>query len=205
MPAGEGVVQHACVHAAGLHQRVLNGGGVPYGPSDESATVRSAISGSKGAVEDAIVDGDSVARSAQRTDQSAVGAVAADATRNSDGTATAREGQRSVRLSHDAAGKLCAGGDGAGDMQVFNHGVLDVAEWSRPCLRCVIADGERLAVAVKRALERVGIADAHHHVDADVVRQFYELAAEVSTIVDVVSERVPFVCIADDIRIHLRA
>ena len=130
VPAGEGVSQHACGHAAGLHQRVLDGGLVVDPPSDEAAAVFSAIGGGKGAVEHAAVDGDVVAASAQCADQSAVRAVTLDAAVDVDRTDAAREGQRAVRLAHDAGSLLRAGVDGTIDVQVLDRSILHVEERS---------------------------------------------------------------------------
>ena len=134
VPAGEGVVKHACVHAAWLHQRVGDDRSVIYRPADESAAVGSVGCLGKGAVEQAAVNGNAVAASAQRADQSAVGAVAADATVNGNRAAAIGDIQISMRLAHYAAGKLSAGVNGTIHMQILDGGILDVTERSCPVL-----------------------------------------------------------------------
>ena len=210
MPAGEGVVEHAFVHAAGLHQGVLDGGSVPYRPSDEAAAVGSAIGGGEGAVEQAAVDDDDVTSTAQRADQSAVGAVAVDAAVDADGAAAVIEVQRAERLAHDAGGLLLAGVDGAVDVQVPDDGVLDVAERGAVFLGerlCVgaLREGQRMAVAVEDALECFVIADARHLGDADAAGQLHDLAAEASAAVDAAGEDVPVVGGADDVGVVVSA
>ena len=108
-----------------------------------------------------------------------------------------------MRLAHETGSLLRAGVDGAGDVQVLNRGVLDVAERGAVFLGewlCgrAFGEGQRLAVAVEGALERVGIACARHRRDADVVAQLHEVAAEGVAAVDVVGELVPVVRAADD-------
>ena len=108
-----------------------------------------------------------------------------------------------MRLAHETGSLLRAGIDGASDVQVLNHGVLDVAERGAVFLGewlCgrAFGEGQRLAVAVEGALERVGIACAHHRRHADVVAQLHEVAAEGVAAVDVGGELVPVVGAADD-------
>ena len=210
MPAGEGVVEHAFVHAAGLHQRVLDGGSVPYRPSHKSSAVGCAGSGGKGAVKHAAVNKDIVATSTQCSHESAVGAVAVDAAVDGYRTAAARDGQCTMRLAYEACGLLRAGVDGTSDMQFFNRGVLDVAErgavvFIENILGRTFRKGQRVAAAVERALERVGIACAHHRLDADVPAQFHELAAEGMAIADVAGQRVPVASAADGVGVALGA
>ena len=208
--AGEGVGKHSGAHAGGNHERVLDDGAVIYGPADEAAAVVGAGSGGKGAVEHAAFDVDVVLAAAQRADESAVGAVAADAAVDADGAAAVIEFQRAERLAHDAGGLLRAGVDGAVDVQVRDDGVLDVAErgavfpGERLCVGA-LREGQRMAVAVEDALERFVIADARHFGDADAGGQLHDLAAEASAAVDAAGEDVPFVGGADDVGVVVSA
>ena len=132
-----------------------------------------------------------------------MGAVTADAAADGYRRAAARDGQITVRLTHNAGSLLGAGVDSASYMQVLNRGVLHVAERSAILLAerrlgSTVVEGQRVAVAVKGALERVGLVGSHHRRDADVTAQFHELSAEGIVSVDEVGERVPVVGAADD-------
>ena len=205
IPAGEGVGEHACVHAAGLHQRVGDGGGVSYGPTDEATAIIGAGSGGKGAVEHTAIDNDGVTTSGNSCHNSAMGAVAAHAAVDAHRTATARDVQRARRFTHDAACKFGAGGDGAIDVEVLDNGISGESEWCGTFCRCVIVDSQRVAVAQEGALERVGLVGSHHRRDADVAVHLHVLSAEGTASSDGIGEAVPVVRAADDEGIALDA
>ena len=160
MPACEGVVEHASGHAAGLHQRIRDGGRVLSGPPYETAARVGAAGGGKRAVEHAADDGDVVVAAGSYGHETAVGAVAALAAVDVDRTTAACEGQRTVRRGHEARGPHIVGVDGTSDLQVCDGGVLHVAERGAAVLsegfeRRAFRDGQRVAVAVECTLERI--------------------------------------------------
>ena len=160
--AGEGVVKHACVHAAWYHERILDGRYVCYGPTDETAAIDGTVGGGKGAVEHAAFNHDVVTTSGKSCHNSAMGAVTTDAAVDGYRAAAVGDVQRARRPTHDATCKFCAGGDSAIDVQVLNNGISSESEWCGTFSRCVITDSQRVAIAVERALERGGLVAARH-------------------------------------------
>ena len=69
----------------------------------------------------------------------------------------------------------------------------------------LIVHGHRVAVAVERALERVGLASARHRLRLDVGSQFPVLAAELVAVVDVTGKDSPPGITVDKIRFALCA
>ena len=139
-----------------------------------------------------------------------MGAVAADAAVDSDRTDAVYDSQITVRLAHDASGLLCAGVDGAVDVQVLHRGVLHVAEGGTVFLRertlgSAFVEGQRLAVAVEGTLERVRIVRTYHRRDTDILHQFHHLVAIAVAAIDRIGEQVPVVSVADDEGIRFRS
>ena len=101
---------------------------------------------------------------------------------------------------------LAAGAPGASRLEVLDGGIAHVAEGGKVLLREVgHVEGQRVAVAVEGALERVGIAGTRHRRDADVAGQLHELAAEGVAAADDCGEVVPVVGAADEVGVVLRA
>ena len=128
-----------------------------------------------------------------------MGAVASDAAVDLEGTAAGCEVQRAVRLARDATSILCTGGDGACHIEVLDGGILDITEGCSTRDRRLIVNRQRVAVAVEDALERVGLAVAHHCRYGEVRGQFHMLVSEGLTVVDIVGEDFPSGQVTDDI------
>ena len=205
MPAGEGVVEHASIHTDRRHERVADRGLVVHRPSNESATVAGAVCGGKGSVEDAAFYDDLIVGAAKFAHKAPVGPVAALAAVDVDRTEAVGEPQRAMRFGHQAAGKLCAGGDGTGHGEILDDRILDMAERSGVVFCSIHVECQRVPFSVESALERVGIARPHHLVDADVVRELHELAAEGNAAVDNTGEVVPVGRAFDNEGVGLRA
>ena len=126
-----------------------------------------------------------------------IGTAAGDGHR----AATVGKAQRAGYFTHDAGGIHSFGGDGTCCPEVFDDGILSVAERSGNCACCIIAvEGQRVAVAVEGALERVGLTRASHHPNADVVGQLHAFAAMVDASVDTEGKLVPVIRTGDEIR-----
>ena len=126
-----------------------------------------------------------------------IGTAAGDGHR----AATVGKAQRAGYITHDAGGTHSIGSDGACRPEVFDDGILSVAERSGNCACCIIAvEGQRLAVAVEGALERAVLARASHHPNADVVGQLHVFAAMVDASVDTEGKLVPISRAGDEIR-----
>ena len=86
-------------------------------------------------------------------------------------------------------------------MQVLDGGVAHVSERSGVILRGVVVDSQRMAAAIERSLERVGIVRTHHRLDTDVVGQLHIPAAVGITTVYATGKVVPVSGIGDNERI----
>lgn len=109
-------------------------------------------------------------------------------------------------LGNQSTRILAAGAPGASRLEVLDGGVAHVAEGGKVLLREVgHVEGQRVAVAVEGALERVGIAGTRHRRDADVGGQFHELADVGSAMADAVGELIPVGGGTDEVGVGLRA
>ena len=63
------------------------------------------------------------------------------------------DGERAVNLRDEAASIKCTGVDGAVNVQVLDHGILDESEWRGTCLSRGVVEGQRVAIAIEGALE----------------------------------------------------
>ena len=122
-------------------------------------------------------------------------------------TAAARDGQCSMRLTHKTCSLHDTCIDGAVHLQVLEGGILDMAEWGAVVILFVewilvstLVEGQLMAVAIKGALERVGIVCTRHIRNADVGVQLHELAVEFVAVSDVISEGIPLVNVIDYVR-----
>ena len=107
---------------------------------------------------------------------------------------------RRTSLADDSGGASAAAADGAFDDEVLNGSAIHVAEGS-DVGRAGVADGQRLALSIKRAGERF-VARARHAADGDVVGELHGLAAEEILAVvgsEPVAERVPAVGVSDGV------
>ena len=92
--------------------------------------------------------------------------------------ATGYKVQRAGHITHYASGTHGGGSDGACRLKVPDGGVFDVAERGRHGILRVIADGQRVAVAVEQALKRVALTAACHLRYNDVAGQLHILVDE---------------------------
>ena len=134
----------------------------------------------------------------------AVAAVGADTAMDDGADVAVGDVRRAVGTGHDSGGKLLAGVDVARHVQVADGGILRVAERGAVVLvegriGAALREGQRVAAAQERALERVGLARAHHRRDADVLVQPHELLAVGASLGDISDEQVPVSGAADGI------
>ena len=113
-----------------------------------------------------------------------------------------------VNKTYETRRMASVGCDGSGHIQVLNGGSVDIAEKGGARIS-VVGDGssDSVAVAKENAAEGVLLRFARYRTafltDFDVSSQFHILATETGSTVYVISEAVPFFCIADNIRIIL--
>ena len=123
-------------------------------PAHETATVVGSLVGQQTAGVGASLN---VQCAARHGHDAAMGAIAIDfalyiGTHLAVGDAGSSEG-----AADESCSKLAGGVDAACHLEVLDGSILGDAERCRVLFRCVIADGQRLAIAQEGALERVGL------------------------------------------------